>query len=510
MLPHPLETNFMDVRKGKLNVCVSVGFKIITMIIAIYVKSVLVGICGNEVNGLNALYLSIIGFLSVAELGIGSAITFCMYKPIVDGNNETVSALYHLFQKLYILIGAIIFIGGLAIMPFLPFLAKDYTAIDENMYVTFFLMLISVTITYLFSSKTSLINAYKNNYVTTAISQGGMVLQYGLQIAVLFLTHSFVAYLICRIVSVAIQWGLTEIISNKKHGRIIHTKASLDNETKNIVKKNIRAMFMHKIGYVLVNTVDSVIISAFVGVVSLGEYSNYTMILSSMSGILTLIFTSLTSVIGHLYVEEDKETSRKYCESFHLLNFMIGTIFFLGYYAVIDSLISVLFSAELIVDKSVSFVITLNGFVQFMRRSTLTFKDATGSFYQDRWKPLVEGITNIILSIILVKLIGVAGVIAATIITNLLICHAVEPYVLYKNAFNVSPKRFFMTNYGMILLFTLSLMGLNFCLQTVANKWIELLLNGFVSVGVSLVACGGVVCIRRKDTRQLLRIIRKG
>jgi energy-coupling factor transporter ATP-binding protein EcfA2 len=303
---------------------------------------------------------------------------------------------------------------------------------------------------------------------------------------------------------------ITEIISNKKYGRIIHTKASLDNETKNIVKKNIRAMFMHKIGYVLVNTVDSVIISAFVGIVSLGEYSNYTMVLSSMSGILTLIFTSLTSVIGHLCVEEDKETSRKYCESFHLLNFMIGTIFFLGYYAVIDSLVSVLFSAELIVDKSVSFVITLNGFVQFMRRSTLTFKDATGSFYQDRWKPLVEGITNIILSIILVKLIGVAGVIAATIITNLLICHAVEPYVLYKNAFNVSPKRFFMTNYGMILLFTLSLMGLNFCLQTVENSWVELVLNGFISVGVSVTVCIVVALLKRSQASQLVKMFKKG
>jgi hypothetical protein len=145
-----------------------------------------------------------------------------------------------------------------------------------------------------------------------------------------------------------------------------------------------------------------------------------------------------------------------------------------------------------------------------MRRSTLTFRDATGSFYQDRWKPLVEGITNIILSIILVKLIGVAGVIAATIITNLLICHAVEPYVLYKNAFNVSPKRFFMTNYGMILLFTLSLMGLNFCLQTVENSWVELVLNGFISVGVSVTVCIVVALLKRSQASQLVKMFKKG
>ena len=165
----------MDLKKSKLNVTVSIFFKIVTMIMGIVVKKVLVDICGNEVNGLNALFLSIIGFLSVAELGVGTAITFCMYKPIVDGDNNKVSALYCLFNRLYLLIGGVIFCGGLVIMPFLHFFAKDYAGLNVNMYVTFFLMLISVTATYLFSSKTSLINAYKNNYITTAITQGGCV-----------------------------------------------------------------------------------------------------------------------------------------------------------------------------------------------------------------------------------------------------------------------------------------------------------------------------------------------
>ena len=72
----------MDVKTGKKNVSVSMGFKIVTMLLNMVVRMVLVRICGNEVIGLNALYISIIGVLSVAELGIGSAITFCMYSPL--------------------------------------------------------------------------------------------------------------------------------------------------------------------------------------------------------------------------------------------------------------------------------------------------------------------------------------------------------------------------------------------------------------------------------------------
>lgn len=500
----------MDVEKGRVNVIIAIVFKIITMIMAIVVKITLVGICGNEVNGLNALYISIIGVLSVAELGVGSAITFCMYKPIVNGDINTVSALYDLFRKLYLIIGAVIFFSGIAITPFLHFFAKDYSNININMYVTFVLVLISVSATYLFSAKLSLINAYKNDYISTAITQGGAVLQYVLQIITLYVTKSFVYYLICRIIAVIFQWLVTEYLTNKNYGLIINNKVNLNKETKHIVTNSIKAMFLHKIGYVLVNTLDSIIISSFVGVVSLGKYSNYTLIISSMTGIITLVFTSLTSVIGHLCVEESRQNSMRYCEVFHLLNFIIGTFFFLGYYAVVDSLIEMLFSAKSIVESSISFVITLNGFIQFMRRSILTFRDATGAFYQDRWKPILEGVLNATLSILLVKVIGVTGVIVATIATNLLICHIIEPFVLYKYVFSYSPKKFYLTNYGMITLFTFALVALNSCKQNISNIFVELVLNGFISLGISAVICVVILLICKEKTMQLLKIMRKG
>ena len=321
----------MDKRKGILNVSVSVGFKILTMIMVIVVKRFLIDICGNDVNGLNALYLSIIGFLSVAELGVGSAITFCMYKPIVEQDNNTVSALYHLFRRTYLIIGGVITICGLALTPFINVLAKDYEQLDENLYLTFFLMLISVVITYLFSCKSSLINAYKNNYITTSISSSCLLLQYVLQIIVLLVTKSFVGYLICRIVAALTQWIITDIVTRKKYPSILSNgEKKLQAPVKKELLKNIKAMFMHKVGGVLVNTVDSVVISMFVGVVALGLYSNYITILTSLTELLKLVFTSLTSVIGHLYIEANKATTQKHCERFHLLNFILGCVFFLG------------------------------------------------------------------------------------------------------------------------------------------------------------------------------------
>ena len=499
----------MDKRKSILNVSVSVGFRIVTIVMAIVAKRFLIQICGSEINGLNALYISIADFLTVADLGIGTAITFCMYKPIVQGDNKTVSALYQLFKRLYLIIGGVILAIGLAITPFIHNFAKDYAQLNVNLYTSFILVLTSVVITYLFGAQISLFNAYKYNYITTAINSGGIVIQYILQIIVLLTMHSFTWYLLCRIVAVLLQWFVANAIARRNYYKILCDKQKLDKGTQKELVKNIKAMFMHKVGILLVNSADSIIISTYIGVVTLGDYSNYSMILNSMFNVIKLVFTSLTSVLGHLYAEKSKDIVRKYCEIGHLLNFWIGVIFFLGYYAIIDNLIAILFSAELIVSKSISFVIAVNGFVQFIRENTLVFRDATGTFYNDRWKPLIEGVVNIILSIMFVKRIGVVGVIAATIITNLLICHIVEPYVLYKNAFASSPRMYYLKNYGMISIFIISLFLLNHCMQNFGNQWKELFVNGCISVVISMAACAAAALFNMKTFRYAVKKIRK-
>ena len=129
----------MDKKRSILNIVVSVGFKIILLVLALLSRRFLIKYCGNDANGLYSLYTSIIGFLSIADLGIGTAINFSMYKPIVEGDTKKVASLYQLYKKIYIVIGAIILAVGLLIMPALPYLAKDYSA-SYNLYLTFFIM----------------------------------------------------------------------------------------------------------------------------------------------------------------------------------------------------------------------------------------------------------------------------------------------------------------------------------------------------------------------------------
>ena len=181
------------------------------LIAAIIVRRLLIQKIGNDVNGLNSLYTDIIGMLAVAELGIGSAIIYSMYSPIVAGDRKKVSALYCLYKRLYRVIGVIIFGVGLLLTPFLPLLISDYTNLNSgvNVYLTFILTLVSVVITYFYSAKTSLIDAHKDNYITTSINTISRLIMYGLQIASILIWRSFTIFIICSIISTLLIWALT-------------------------------------------------------------------------------------------------------------------------------------------------------------------------------------------------------------------------------------------------------------------------------------------------------------
>lgn len=501
----------MDKRKGILNIGTSIVSRIVLLLATLFVRRLLIMYIGNEANGLNSLYASIIGMLSVAELGVGSAIVFSMYKPIVDGDDRTVTALYRLYRRLYRIIGAVILAAGMAVMPFLPRLIKDYENIGFNVFVPYLLTLISVFLSYMYGAKTSLIQAYKDNYIIAEIVTVTGLLRSAMQIAAILIFRSYTAYLICSIIETGMVWIMTDRAVRKQHPEIVGLEISdavLGEETKRVVSTNIKAMFLHKIGAVMVGAVDSLIISAFIGVAILGKYSNYTAITSAMFGVIVLFFTPLTSVIGHMCATQSSDNIRRYFDYFYSLNYVLGVVFFLGYYAVIDNLIAILFGPGLNLDWKVSFVITLNSFISYMRNAQLLFRDAAGAFYYDRWKPFFEGVSNLILSVILVKALpedlSVVGVVAATIITSLLICDIVEPHILFKYVFKQPAEGFCFKNYSYIAAFTVCLIIMEKLKISFDGEAAEMFVNGIISTGISAVLLLAVSIADKTFRRELI------
>ena len=320
--------------------------------------------------------------------------------------------------------------------------------------------------------------------------------------------RSFELYVTAEVVGTFVEWLLTELYTRKHHKDVIFTNEKVDVSTKKEVLKNTKAMFMHKIGAILVNTADSIIISAFISVVVLGKYSNYVLIVTAMISVLNLFFSPLTAIIGHLCAEGNIEEEKKYFRFMYFLNFVLGLVFFLGYYAIIDNIVAIWLKPDLVMGKTVPLIITINYFIQFMRQTTLLFRDATGTFYNDRWKPVLEGVINVGLSIAFVYWIGLVGVIVATIITNIFICHIIDPLVLYKYGFKQKPTKYYLLNYGLILVFGAALTATHFLLQNYNSEWKELFVNGSISIAVSLIPIIALFAISKTFRTNTIKLFR--
>lgn len=495
------------------NVGLSVLYRVIRLLGLVLVRRLLIRYGGNEVNGLHAFYLGLMGFLTVAELGVGEAIGFAMYRPIVEGREGEVAALYQLFRRAYRIIAGVIFGMGLALIPALPRLVKGYAALNVDLEKTYLLMLISVVMTYLFGAESALINAHKKNYVTAGISFLSAMVQYGLQAAVLVYTHSFENYLYCVIAAAGVQWLLTRRAARKRYAPILdHRPQALEKAQRQSVEANIRAMFLHRLGSALVNSADSVVISALLGVAILGKFSNYTTIVTAMLSVISLAFTPLVSTVGHMLVSNRKR-AEEYFRQFSTVNYLIGVVFFLGYYAVADPLIGLLFGPGLEMGRAVVFAVTVNYFIQFLRDTYYVYRSASGAFYYERWKPLGEGIVNLVLSVVFALALkdrcggeaGAVGVILATILTNLAICHTVEPYVLFRHVFQAPVRGFCLGNYGRIALFVAALWWMDRFLTEGGDPVSMLLRNGCLS----LVFSGGLALVTVLPDRRFMKKLRE-
>ena len=495
-----------DSNKAKKNVIVSVLFKIILLVLSLVARRFLIGYAGDDANGLNSLFISIVGFLGIAELGIGTAIIYCMYEPIANNDVLRVRQLYTLFKKIYLVIGLIVLTAGLIVLFFLPILSKGYDDLNI-LYTSYLLSLAAVVITYMYSAKMSLINAYKNNYISTLITSIGLIAQYVLQIVVLVVTKSFIWYCTCKIIASVIQYILFSLYNKNKD--ITSKKEKIDPELRAKVVKNVRAMFLHKIGDVIFGTVDSLVISAIIGVVILGYYSNYLTILTAMNEILKLFIVPLTAVIGHMGVIATTKEKKDYFKFFYSINFILGIVFYLGYYSVCTDLVTILFGEGLELDNNLIMVISITYFIQFMRQSASVFKDSFGLFYKDRYIALLAALANAGLSIWFAFVFGIYGVLIATIIVDILMYHVVEPFVLFKYGLESPPYKYYLINYSLIGFFVGEVFLFNLIHINVDNIYLHFLISGCLSVAINIIPVLLVVIINpklRQKTKKLLRL----
>ncbi|WP_249029426.1 lipopolysaccharide biosynthesis protein [Tannockella kyphosi] len=434
-------------KKAVKNLYVSILCYSVNIVMAFGLRTIFIKVLSVDYLGINGLFTNILSFLSLAELGIGTAIVYSLYAPLADNDVELVKTYMLIYKKVYNVIGCLVFILGMCLLPALPYFIAGETSI-ESLNLIYLLFIFNSASSYFFSYNQSLLTADQKIYMVKFYSEIFKVCMMIAQAVLLIVTRDYIFYLIASIIFTL----LTNIFLYYKTLRVypfLKDKSSvscLDDEKKNKLITNVKALFLHKIGSLLVVGVDNIVISAFIGLSAVGIYSNYTLIIANISAVITLIEGSIRAGIGN-YVTKEND---KKCYDFFMFNDFIWYVIYLFCAICLVNLLNPfigtiwLNDTSYLFDMSIVIVIVLDFFIKGMRKNTLLFKEVYGIYDQDKFKPLFEGGLNLILSVILVQRMGIVGVLVATIITNVMINFLVEPYMVFKYGLKRDVKSYYV------------------------------------------------------------------
>lgn len=396
-------------------------YKMVNIILPFIFRSVMIKVLGADYLGINSLFTSILQILSLSELGFGTAIVYNMYKPIAENDIQQINALLYFYKRIYYIIGSVIMVAGLIIMPLIPYLISGYNPSNINIYFVYLMFLLNTSISYyMFAYRGSLLNAFQRNDVESKVLIIVSVFRYIIEIGGIILTKQYYIFLCIEILSTVLN-NLLKYRFTKKMYPQFSPIGNIDTSTKKQIKDDVLALMCHKIGGIVLNSADNIVLSIFMGVIIVANYSNYYYIMNAISSIITTCFAGITAGIGNSFVTESPKKNRDDFKKILFFNAWIVIWCSTCLLCLYQDFMFVWVGEEYMFSNEITILFVIYFFVHSIRRTILIFRDGAGMWCDNKWQPIVSGITNLIINIILVQYIGVYGILISSISSMILI-----------------------------------------------------------------------------------------
>ena len=435
--------------KSAKNITLTMGSNIFDSILGIVSRTVFIRVLGTQYLGLAGLLGNILGFLSITELGIASAIGFSLYKPLAVGDTKTISALMSLYRKAYRIIAAIVFACGIGLFFFLDFFVPAQQQPPETG-LAYFVFLANTVLGYLLSYKITLLNSDNHGYRLAPITIGMSVVQTVVQIICLLVFKSYTVYLVVLLVCSAVRMVIGNRCITKWYPQVdFRSKEKLSDSTQHEIKRNIGGLVIAKIGDYLVNSTDNLIITKLVSLVATGIYSNYLLIRNLVNGYIAVLFGGVSASMGNVVAVESDERKLEIFETLMFCAYFIYSFEAVCFMCLFNPFIGEIWlGPEYTFDTFTVAIIVVNNFLTGLRIPLITMKGAAGKFMEDSWVPFGFAAVNLIASVVLAKYMSVAGVFLGTIIGSLCTADWYRPIVIYKHVFHTSVMKYYR-RYGL-------------------------------------------------------------
>ena len=504
-----------------INFVTGFGGYLITVFLHFFVRTVFIHTLGKEYLGINGLFTNILSMLSLAELGIGAAIVYRLYKPLAEKDAQRVRVLVKFYRLAYRCIGFAILILGLLFIPFLPVLIKDYESLSTlgiNAVLLFLLFLSNTVSSYLFLAyRSTVVVADQKRYIVDLVNNSMQIARTILQIIVLYLFRNFIIYTLVAVVSSIAASIINGIIAKKKYPLYFQPEESSLSKTE--IKEMLQdcgALFVYKVNAVVVKASDNLVLSAFIGLAAVGLYSNYLLIYRTCRTLINKVFVAFRASMGDLFATENLESKYRF---FRIANFLSAFLFGtagVGVAVCANEVVETWLGSGYVLAQPVPILIAIELFFAGIVVCLGQVRGVSGVFRQAWYRPLLGIIVNIVVSVVLVQFWGISGVIIGTITSYVLTNFLIEPALIYKYAFNnVRPlSEYYKANLMYLLVCAaVATADLFICSHVfVGHGWFSVIVHVLIT-GLSVPSAFLVLFWKTEECRYLvnsaLRIFRK-
>lgn len=432
--------------KSIKNARVNLAFYFAIMFVSFFSRDIFLKSLGDDFVGLASTLLNILALINVVELGVGSAVAYMLYKPILENDIKRINDIISVFGYIYRKIGFVVGLVALMVVPFLHLFFRDVDVSLSIIYFAYSSFVVSSLLGYFVNYKQLLLSADQRNYVITRYFQSANIGRLIVQSFIAYYTQNFYFWIVAEI---AFSVAYSVLISRKVDQiyPFLKTDVKSGKELLKIYPEllvKIKQVFVHRLGNAVLNNLSPLILFSFTSAALIAHYTNYTLIMSKLAQLTAHIFSSIDAAVGSVIAEGKKEMIKRVYWEIISLYYLIAGVIVISLYFLVSPFISILFGAEYVMGHLTVIIILINFYFSITRVCNDVFIAAYGLF-RDVWAPIVEAGLNISISIVGGKLFGINGVLIGSTIAVFLMVNVWRPYFLFRNGIGERISLYFIT-----------------------------------------------------------------
>lgn len=497
------------VYKSLLNARVSLIYYLLFIVLSFFSRKIFLDSLGADFMGLGGTLSNILGFLSLAEMGVGTAVAYNLYRPIEQGNRKKIEELVSVFGYLYRRIGILILIAGCALSLFIPFIFKKTIFDFSLIYFAFFCILSSSLLGYFINYRQILLTADQKGYVVSVYLQGAGVVKTLLQ---MFFAYKWGNYYVWIVLELLFSFLGCVVLNYKIRQTYPWLHASVA-EGKKVFSQYrylisfTKQVFVHKIKDFLLNQSDQILIFAFVSLKMVAYYGNYTLVITRVSSMFESALGSFTAGVGNLVAEGNNRRSQEVFWEIVSLRFFVAGFLIFSVYNLIEPFIMLWLGKQYVMDHTILILLLVTVFISQTRGAVDMFNTAFGH-YADTWSAWAELILNVGVTLSTAPFLGIAGILLGKIVSTFIIIIVWKPYYLFKVGFRRKMSAYWMQEIRYYLTFvlaiSLSTMLFNVIPIDASTSFFKWTLKGVITVPMFIVVYITMLYASTQGTRDLV------